>query len=326
MNLYFAPMEGITGVIFRRIANRHFPYVDKYYAPFVQPNQKKVFTPKEQRDILPEHNDGIPLVPQILTCAADGFIRAGKALEAYGYREINLNLGCPSGTVVSKGKGAGMLADVEKLDRFFAEVFMQDWKAEITVKTRLGVTEQDDFQERLEVFQKYPIRELTIHPRYRTDFYKGEPRFAAFETALERFCDSRTSICFNGNIFIKQDYDSLIMQYENSPMQSVMIGRGLLANPALAREIRGGEALTKEELHDFHNELFETYAGLNFGEKNTLFKMKELWNYWGTIFADASRELKKVRKADSYTEYLPAVDALFRNAEFTEGHGFLPGQ
>lgn len=325
MNIYFAPMEGITGVIYRRVANKHFPYVDKYYAPFVQPNQKKLFTPKEQRDILPEHNDGIPLVPQVLTCVADGFIRAGKALESYGYQEINLNLGCPSGTVVSKGKGAGMLADIEKLDYFFDEVFQQDWKAAISVKTRLGLTEKDDFQELLEAFHKYPIRELIIHPRYRSDFYKGEPRMEAFEAALEMYTDSKIKLCFNGNIFTKQDYEILERNYGNSPMQSVMIGRGLLANPALAREIRGGGPLTKEELYAFHNELFEVYSGLNFGEKNTLFKMKELWNYWGTIFADTSKALKKVRKADRYAEYLPAVDALFRNAEFTESHGFLPG-
>lgn len=325
MNIYFAPMEGITGVIYRRVANKYFPYVDKYYAPFVQPNQKKVFTPKEQRDILPEHNDGIPLVPQVLTCVADGFIRAGKALEAYGYQEINLNLGCPSGTVVSKGKGAGMLADVEKLDRFFAEVFAQDWKAAITVKTRLGVKEEDDFQELLEIFRKYPIRELIIHPRYRSDYYKGEPRLEAFEAALKMYKDSRTILCYNGNLFTKQDYEELKLKYDNFKLERVMIGRGLLANPALAREIRGGGPLTKEELYAFHNELFEVYSGLNFGEKNTLFKMKELWNYWGTIFADASGELKKVRKADRYAEYLPAVDALFRNAELTEEHGFLPG-
>lgn len=324
MNLYFAPMEGITGAIFRRTANRHFPYVDKYYAPFIQPNRKHVFAPKEKRDILPEYNDGVPVVPQILTCAADGFIRAGRELETYGYREINLNLGCPSGTVVSKGKGAGMLASIGTLDAFLDAIFQQEWKADITVKTRLGMTQEDDFQELLEVFRKYPIHELTIHPRYRSDFYKGEPRMEAFSQALDIYADSATGLCFNGNIFTKQDYDTLQQQYGASAVRSVMIGRGLLANPALARELRGGEALTKEELYAFHNDLFAEYQALELGERNTLFKMKELWNYWGTIFADAQHELKKIRKAERYAEYLPAVDALFRNAEFTESHGYVP--
>lgn len=327
MNLYFAPMEGITGAIYRRTARKYFPEVDMYYAPFVQPNQKRVFVPKEERDILPENNVGVPLVPQVLTCSADGFIRAGVALENYGYKEINLNLGCPSGTVVSKGKGAGMLEDAEKLDAFFEEVFAHDWNAQISIKTRLGLNEDSNFSEIVSVYQKYPFCELIIHPRYRTDFYKGEPRFEEFERALFMYRESNphgTRICFNGNVFTKKDYESLVEAYGAAGMDNIMIGRGLLANPALVREIKGGLPLQKEELFEFHNALFEVYAGLNFGEKNTLFKMKELWNYWGPLFADADRELKKVRKADRFSDYLPAVDMLFRKADFTPSYSYVP--
>ena len=336
MNIYFAPMEGITGYIFRNAMQRHFPYVDKYYAPFIQPNPKRVFVPKEERDILPEHNEGIPLVPQVLTCSADGFIRAGRALEDYGYREVNLNLGCPSGTVVSKGKGAGMLDDTQKLKAFFEEVFSVDWKAKITVKTRLGMTEEDDFSELLEVFQSFPIYELTIHSRYRKDFYKGLPRMEEFKCALDsmekqnEMVSNQESkgtairICYNGNIFTKEDYDRLTTDYRGPVFKSVMLGRGLLANPALVREIRGGAVLSKEELRSFHDDILDSYRRLNFGEKNTIFKMKELWNYWGTIFTDASKELKKVRKAERFSDYIPAVDALFRVGKLTEDRKFQP--
>ena len=352
LKIYYAPMEGITGVHFRRVAHKHFPYVDKYYAPFVQPNQKKVFTPKEKRDILPENNDGIPLVPQVLTCAADGFIRAGKALEEYGYKEINLNLGCPSGTVVSKGKGAGMLEDPEKLDRFLDAVFAHDWRADISIKTRLGYDETSDFQELLHVFHKYPISELIIHARYRTDYYKGVPRMAEFEQALREYAGDiqadkmiqgkhetsvhnalsdgcgKTSLCYNGNIYTTEDYDRICQMYcrdysgADRILLSVMIGRGLLANPALAREIRGGSPLVKEELQAFHDDIFAMYSGMDLGEKNTLFKMKELWNYWGTIFEDADKELKNVRKANRFSEYKPAVVNLFRNRELTDRRAY----
>lgn len=332
LKIYYAPMEGITGVHFRRVAHKHFPYVDKYYAPFVQPNQKKVFTPKEKRDILPENNDGIPLVPQVLTCAADGFIRAGKALEEYGYEEINLNLGCPSGTVVSKGKGAGMLEDPEKLDRFLDTVFAHDWRADISIKTRLGYDETSDFQELLHVFHKYPVSELIIHARYRTDYYKGEPRMAEFEQALREYAGNfsagKTSLCYNGNIYTAEDYDRICQIYcrdysgSKSPLYSVMIGRGLLANPALAREIRGGAPLAKEELQAFHDDIFAMYSGMDLGEKNTLFKMKELWNYWGTIFEDADREMKHIRKSNKFADYGIAVDDLFREKELTESRAY----
>lgn len=336
MNIYFAPMEGITGYIFRNAVQRHFPFIDKYYAPFIQPNPKRVFVPKEERDILPEHNEGIPLVPQVLTCSADGFVRAGHALEAYGYQEVNLNLGCPSGTVVSKGKGAGMLVDSERLKAFFEEVFSADWKAKITVKTRLGLTEKDDFTELMEVFQSFPIDELTIHARYRTDFYKGQPRMEEFKYALAAIEGQKTNltteemgsatmgICYNGNIFTKIDYDRLIADYQSSVFKSVMLGRGLLANPALAREIKGGAVLEKEELRSFHDDILDSYCQLNFGEKNTIFKMKELWNYWGTVFMNAPKELKKIRKAERFSEYIPAVDALFRDGELTESRSYQP--
>lgn len=333
MDYYFAPMEGITGYVYRNVVWRHFPYVDKFYAPFIQPNPKRVFVPKEERDILPEHNVGIPLVPQVLTCSADGFIRAGKILEDYGYTEVNLNLGCPSGTVVSKGKGAGMLGDRDRLRDFLTEVFEADWKAKVTVKTRLGVTQEDDFIELMEVFQQFPIAELIIHPRYRTDYYKGEPRLEVFRQALEMNGESRREmdksggkmrICYNGNIFTKLDQDRVIAECGSENVTGMMLGRGLLANPALARELRSGEPLTMKELQCFHDDILECYQKINFGEKNTLFKMKELWNYWGTIFADASRELKQIRKANHYTDYMSAVNALFREGVFTDLHGFLP--
>lgn len=320
MRLYFAPMEGITGYIYRNAYWRHFPDLDKVYAPFLQPNQKRVLAPKEERDVLPENNVGIPLVPQVLTCSADGFIRAGKALEAMGYAEINLNLGCPSGTVVSKGKGAGMLKEVESLHRFFDEIFQAEWQADITVKTRLGMTEEAEFGEILEVYRQYPIAEVIVHPRYRSDFYKGLPRTEVFEQALS----VGHPVCYNANIFRKQDAIWLEDTYKDTALEAMMLGRGLLANPALAREIRGGEALTKEELRRFHNDILDSYQKIAFGERNTLFKMKELWNYWGTIFEDADRLLKRVRKADRFSEYRSAVDRLFQECEFTKEHGYCP--
>ena len=326
MKLYFAPMEGITGYLYRNVVWKQFPDVDKLYAPFIQPNEKHIFVPKEKRDILPENNQGVPLVPQVLTSSAEGFIRAGKELEAYGYREVNLNLGCPSGTVVSKGKGAGMLADMDKLRQFFDTVFSVDWKAEISVKTRLGMTEKDDFRMLFDLFREFPISELIVHPRYQKDFYKGVPRLGLLEEALMKNQNADIEnpdrhalcICYNGNIFTRTDYDCLLNRMQAPDIKSVMLGRGLLMNPALAREIRGGRVLVKEELRTLHDALFDGYRQADFGETNTLFKMKELWNYWGLLFGENGRELKKVRKANRLAEYKTAVDCLFQIGELTK--------
>lgn len=323
MRFYFAPMEGITGYIYRREAWKLFPDADKVYAPFIQPNTKRVLGLKERRDLLPENNTGIPLVPQVLTNHADGFIRAGRALEELGYREINLNLGCPSGTVVSKGKGAGMLENREQLLTFLETVFREEWTADITIKTRLGMSAEEGeeaFGELLAIFRQFPIRELIIHPRYREDFYRGEPRQKIFRQALAEPMD----ICYNGNVFSIKDYEELIKQYPEGSFGAVMIGRGLLANPALIRELQGGKHLKKEELKQLHDRVLHAYRSIDFGERNTLFKLKELWNYWGTVFEEPDRYLKKIRKANTYTEYLPAVNRLFEETELTEHHGFLP--
>lgn len=184
MHYYFAPMEGVTGAVYRRTHHEFFSGVDKYFMPFITPTTNEKLTPRQKRDVLPEYNEGVPAVPQLLTKSAADCIWAVNALHDLGYPEVNLNLGCPSGTVTAKGKGAGFLAHPDELDRFFDEVFA---KCEgISVKTRLGVHEASEFDKLLEIYNRYPITELTIHPRVRQDFYKGKVRESDFAAALSR--------------------------------------------------------------------------------------------------------------------------------------------
>lgn len=193
MHYYFAPMEGVTGAVYRRTHHEFFSGVDKYFMPFITPTTNEKLTPRQKRDVLPEYNEGVPAVPQLLTKSAADCIWAVNALHDLGYPEVNLNLGCPSGTVTAKGKGAGFLAHPDELDRFFDEVFA---KCEgISVKTRLGVHEASEFDKLLEIYNRYPITELTIHPRVRQDFYKGKVRESDFAAALPR-CSM--PVCYNG--------------------------------------------------------------------------------------------------------------------------------
>ena len=304
-------MDGITEYTFRNVFNRHFPEIDKYYAPFIQPNDKPLIVPKEEIEIIPENNEGINLVPQVLTCDADGFIRIGRRLEEYGYGEINLNAGCPSKVIVSKGKGSGMLADTYKLDRFLDAVFTHDWKADISIKTRLGMDETDDFYEILEVYKKYPISELIIHPRYRSDFYNGIPRYEFFELVSEfdEFTDGRIKVCYNGNIFSKEDADEISVRYPY--ISNIMLGRGLLANPALVREIKGGDRLNRTEFIAYHNDLYAEFGKVVKNERILLFKMKELWQYWRNIVDVSEGILDMIKTANDIAEYKHRVGILF---------------
>ena len=217
----FAPLEGITGYIFRNAHHKVFPEMDRYYIPFAAPNMHHSFSPKELRDVDPANNEGMHAVPQLLTNRADYFLKAAEELYAMGYREVNLNTGCPSQTVVTKGKGAGMLRDTIALDAFFCEVFKQ-WKLDmkVTVKTRLGIAEESEFDEVLEVFNTYPIDTIILHPRVQKDFYKNPVRPEMFRKAVE---ECRHSLVYNGDLHSVSACCQMETQYPN--IQVFMLGR-----------------------------------------------------------------------------------------------------
>lgn len=310
MNFYFAPMEGITGYVFRNAHHACFPSVDRYYTPFLSPNQNRPMSPKEKRDVLPENNKNIPLIPQILTNNGKQFLQAAQVLADMGYQEVNLNLGCPSATVVTKGKGAGFLAEKEKLRTFLDEIY-EKTPIPVSLKTRLGMHDPMEILELLELFRPYPVKEWILHARIREDYYKFEPRLDAFAIAAEQ---SPFPLCYNGDIFSVSDFQ--LAQQRFPQISAVMLGRGLLANPALVREIRGGKPCTKEEFLSFHHRICHGYEEIMSGDRNVLFKMKELWAYWENLFEKEEKSLKKIRKANSLAEYHTAVLMLLDQAAF----------
>lgn len=314
MNYYFAPMDGITDFLYRQIVWRHFPYADKLYAPFIQPNEKPVIVPKEYKEICPENNKGIPTVPQILTRDAEGFIRLGEILEDMGYDEINLNLGCPAKLIVAKGKGSGMLSDLYYLEEFLDIIFTHSWKAKITLKTRLGLTDNSEFADLLKVYSKFPIYELTIHPRFKSDYYSGTPRLDEFSKLSSMIYDGKcfglhnTSICYNGDINASDDRDRVVDEFPF--ISSVMCGRGALANPALFRELKGGQKLTKDEFISFHHDVYDTYKETVAKERYFLHRMQEMWTFWNQYFKFDQELVTTLRRVSNIAEYSEAINNL----------------
>lgn len=318
MKFYFAPMEGITKYLYREAYEYYFGGVDKYFTPFIAPDKNTCLNKKEHEDIIPEHNKGMLVVPQILTNNAEDFIRTANILKNYGYDEVNLNLGCPSGTVVAKKRGSGFLTETTALNRFLDKIFSSlDMK--ISIKTRLGKTAHEEFYELIEIYNRYPLEELIIHPRIQTDFYKNKPDWKVFgETAAI----SRSPVCYNGDIFTLKDYERFTETFPD--INSVMLGRGLVANPGLINNIKTGESLDKQTLKAFHNRVLTDYQELLFGERNILFKMKELSLYLIYIFSNYEIYEKRIKKAASLSEYKAAVNSLFREQEIIDGAGFKP--
>lgn len=305
MYLDFAPMEGITGAAFRRVHHKYFRGVDRYYTPFLSPTKEHIFTPREQREFYPENNEGIPVIPQILTKVPEDFLWAAQQLHAMGYEEVNLNLGCPSGTVTAKGKGCGMLADCSALDAFLEKIF-EKAPCPISVKTRLGMEEPEEFSAILAVYDRYPISELIIHPRVRKDLYRHPVRHEEFAKAAAQ---THLPVSFNGGIVTAQDFNSCAHRYQG--VKAIMVGQGLVSDPFLAERIRLGGQSDKVRLQAFHDELFDTYAAL-FGSRNNAAKrMKELWFYLIRLFDDADRHGKRILKSKSAQEYLLVVNEIF---------------
>lgn len=307
MRYYFAPMEGVTGAAFRRVHRRFFPEADRYYMPFVSPTQDHCFTPRERREILPEHNEGVPAVPQLMTHSAEDFLWAAGELKAMGYGEVNLNLGCPSGTVTAKKKGAGFLGVPDQLDAFLEEVFSRV-ELPVSVKTRLGMNDPEEFPHLLNIFGKYPIAELTIHPRVRRDFYKHPVRLEDFRTALERY---QGPVCYNGGLVTAADCGRIRGEFPR--VEAMMLGQGLLANPALIRQAKGGAPIGRGELKEFHDTLFEEYCRRFQSPKNAAFHLKELWHYMICLFDGHEKLAKALRKTQDGPAYQRVVEEIFRD-------------
>lgn len=307
MKFYLAPMEGITTYIFRNAYARYYGEIDKYFTPFLS---NKNLCSRERNDILPENNKNIPLVPQILSNNPDTFLAIARQIADYGYTSVNLNLGCPFGTVTAKKRGAGFLSVPQELDAFLDTIFTK-CPLKISVKTRIGINSTSQWEELLSIYKKYPMEELIIHPRLLQEYYKGSPH-------IEAFCQASSllsfPLCYNGDITSQKSYTQLLAQLPD--LKYVMLGRGIIQNPGLAKQLRLGESNRDiSTFRAFHNEIYENYQNIMSGQAPVLFKMKDLWSFFSNDFSNAQKELKKIRKANHFSDYEIAVEHLLKQTE-----------
>ena len=306
MQYYFAPLEGVTGAVFRRVHSACFPGIDKYFMPFVSPGRERVFSKRDMRELSPAFHEGIPAVPQLLTRQAEDFLWAAELLADLGYREVNLNLGCPSGTVTAKGKGSGLLRDREELERFLEEIFRRAPLA-VSIKTRVGFQSPEEFEGLLACFGRYPCAELIVHPRVRTEFYKGGVHLEAFALAVER---SGAPLCYNGDLTTPGEIAAFRQRFPT--VERVMLGRGLVGDPALAAKAKGGAPADRTRLRSFHDDLYEGYAQAFGSRHNAMLRMKELWFYLIWLFEGGERLGKALKKARTPAEYEARVEDIFQ--------------
>lgn len=301
MRYYFAPLEGITDSIYRRLHHKYFPGVTCYFTPFLSPTVHRSLTPREARELPQADTLGFDVVPQLLTKNPGDFLWMAAQCRDLGYTEVNLNLGCPSGTVTAKGKGSGMLTDLDALDSFLYEIYSNP-PLDISVKTRLGYASAEEFPAILDVYNRYPIKELTIHPRVRKQFYDGTVDLNAFQYALTH---SKAPVCFNGNLCSMNDIQNIAEKFPE--VDSVMLGRGLIADPGMLSP--GGTDV--KALEHFYDALLEEYLEAFGGSRNAMFRLKENWRYLICKFDSAEKLYKRLRKTTDISEYISITKEIF---------------
>ena len=301
MQYYFAPMEGLTDSVYRRLHHTYFPGVDRYYMPFISPTVHRSLTPREARELPRADSEAFAAIPQIMTKVPEDFLWAAVQCAELGYGEVNLNLGCPSGTVVAKGKGSGMLADPESLDRFLDGIFTAA-PLPVSVKSRLGLTDPQEFPRLLEVYNRYPIAELTLHPRVRKAFYSGSVDMEMFDYCVT---NSKNPLCYNGDICSLENAARIGEKYPQ--VGSIMIGRGLIGDPGMLTP--GGT--TPDALEEMFNEMLEAYMTLFGGSRNAMFRLKEHWGMLIHRFEGSEKLGKRLRKTTDVDEYRAITREIF---------------
>ena len=311
MRYYLAPMEGLTDSVYRTLHHKYFGGVDRYYTPFFSPTEVHRLTPRELRELDPANNPA-PTVPQLLCKNADDFLWMAEQIANLGYTEVNLNLGCPSGTVTAKKKGAGMLADTDALDCFLERVFSA-CPIDISIKTRIGYQDTEELPELIEIFNRYPVCELTVHPRTGKEMYRGVPHLDAYEYVTQ---STKISLCYNGNVNTRADASYIAKRFPCT--QAIMLGRGLMSNPALLSQ----KPVSRTLILEFHRELLARYTAVLGSEQATTGRMKEIWLLMSGMFEPDKKYLKRLQLCKSTSELNSAVMAMICELTLKESSSF----
>jgi len=319
--LSLGPFQGITDAPFRNVFKRHFGGIDKFYTPFFTGIHKEEHAKNLQgEEIDPRYNDTETLTPQILSTDANEILRFAKQCKQLGYKEINLNLGCPFPRVANKKRGCGLLPYPDMVEAMLERVF-EEIDISFSVKCRLGYFSPDEIEAIIPIFNKFPLSELIIHPRIGKQLYKGEADVNRFKALMQSV---KAPLVYNGDIFSVDSFKRIERVINNGPstgsgtcknVYQFMLGRGILGNPFLAEEIKG-YALpvdNTERLHAYVIDLYEDRLHHAGGSPKVLGRMKELWSYLMNSFEEPQAVWRKIKKINALKEYEDAVETVFKD-------------
>jgi len=311
IKIYQAPLQGFTDFDFRKALAESFGGVDKYFIPYLSYGKGREIKKSQLREVFPENNESLPVVPQVLFSDQAELYDLITILIDYGYQEINLNLGCPYPMATNKGRGAAWLEKPETLNEILHQLYGKDFPAKFSVKMRAGMTNDQDAQAIFGILNQFPLEELIFHPRTASQMYDGKANPQLFAEAISLV---KHPLVYNGDIFSVADFQEL--QSLLPEQNSLMIGRGLLTNPALAAQLKGEvfepKALRKQ-MREFHDQLLDAYSARLQGDGHIVMKMSQFWTYFSVSFENPHKAMKLVKKSSSLLKYNAAVTEIFKN-------------
>jgi tRNA-dihydrouridine synthase len=309
--LLSSPLQGFTDFRFRNAQNKLFGGIDTYYSPYIRLNGKLVIKPSYERDLLPENNIGLEVIPQVITNDADEFLFVAKYVRELGYNELNWNLGCPYPMVTKSGMGSGLISNPEKINNILHRAHSES-DIIVSMKMRLGYENSEEILDVLPILDKYPIKNIAIHARIGKQLYKGGVHLDAFQQCID---NTIHKLYYNGDITSVAKFHE--MQQRFPSIDHWMIGRGLISDPFLPSMIKNNKMeypVNKMELFSaFHDTLYAIYSESLSGSAHILLKMYHLWEYFSTTFSNPHKVLKQIKKAQSIRNYEAAVAAIFKN-------------
>jgi tRNA-dihydrouridine synthase len=309
--LLSSPLQGFTDFRFRNAINKYFGGIDTYYSPYIRLNGKMVIKPSYERDLLPENNVGLEVIPQVITNDADEFLFVAKYVRELGYKELNWNLGCPYPMVTKSGMGSGLISNPEKINNILDRAHSES-DIIVSMKMRLGYENSEEILDVLPILDTYPIKNIAIHARIGKQLYKGGVNLDAFQLCID---NTIHKLYYNGDITSVTKFQE--MQQRFPSIDHWMIGRGLISDPFLPSMIKSNTLeypKNKMELfQEFHDTLYGIYSESLSGSTHILLKMYHLWEYFSVTFSNPHKVLKQIKKAQSIRNYEAAVAAIFKN-------------
>lgn len=304
--ILFAPLQGYTEDAYRRFHNEIFGGIDTYYTPFVRLEHGKVRS-KDMRDIRPEYNEGVNIVPQVIASGAEELHTLLDVIIPLGYKKIDINMGCPFPLQTRHGRGAGLLASPDRI-REITDCMKEHDEMDFSVKMRLGLDDANQWKAVIPILNDVPLTHITVHPRIATQQYKGEIDMDSFRLFAD---ECRHPLVYNGEIHTVEDIHRIENEFGDR-LAGIMIGRGLLARPSLAREYKDGatesEASLVRDILRLHDMMQAHYAKMIPGEDQQLGKLHTFWDHLEPTIG--RKQWKKIVKAGNMKNYLAAVRAL----------------